>query len=137
MSKYLTLYDVCADHPEAEKERRELCNDVITLCARVAELEKEREYDQRNAAMSQAESVKAYERIEELEAAMDYQMREEGALRDGLDAEREKLERLKTVLTEVRECAEYWSEYDVPVGIVDRMDEALVATAPSAPEASK
>ena len=32
------------------------------------------------------------------------------------------------MLQELRECAEYWSEYDVPVGIVDRID-AVIATA--------
>ena len=29
------------------------------------------------------------------------------------------------VLEELRESASYWSEYDVPVGIVERMDEAI------------
>lgn len=29
------------------------------------------------------------------------------------------------VLQELRESAEYWSEYDVPCGIVERMDAAL------------
>lgn len=32
---------------------------------------------------------------------------------------------LKTVLTELMESAEYWSEYDVPVGIIDRIKKAL------------
>lgn len=32
---------------------------------------------------------------------------------------------LLAVLQELRECAEYWSEYDVPLGIVDRIDAAL------------
>ena len=88
MGKYLDLYDVCVDHPEAENERQELCNQISSLRSALAE-------------------------------------------------KTAQVERLKTVLTEVRECAEYWSEYDVPVGIVDRMDEALAATAPATPEASK
>ncbi len=29
------------------------------------------------------------------------------------------------VLQEVRECAEYWSEYYVPIGIHERIDEAI------------
>lgn len=32
---------------------------------------------------------------------------------------------LLAVLQELRECADYWSEYDVPVGIVSRIDAAL------------
>lgn len=32
---------------------------------------------------------------------------------------------LLAVLQELRESAEYWSEYDVPCGIVERMDAAL------------
>ena len=34
-------------------------------------------------------------------------------------------QRLRAILTELIESAEYWSEYDVPIGIVDRMREAL------------
>jgi len=30
-----------------------------------------------------------------------------------------------SVLSELAECAEYWSEYDVPLGIVDRIRAAL------------
>lgn len=29
------------------------------------------------------------------------------------------------MLLELRECAEYWSEYDVPLGIVERLDETI------------
>lgn len=29
------------------------------------------------------------------------------------------------VLQELRECAEYWSDYDVPIGIHERIDEAI------------
>ena len=29
------------------------------------------------------------------------------------------------MLQELRECAEYWSEYDVPVGIVERLDSVI------------
>ena len=29
------------------------------------------------------------------------------------------------MLQELRECADYWSEYDVPVGIVERLDSVL------------
>jgi hypothetical protein len=32
---------------------------------------------------------------------------------------------LLTVMKELRASAEYWSEYDVPVGIVERMDQAI------------
>lgn len=32
---------------------------------------------------------------------------------------------LLEMLQELRECADYWSEYDVPVGIVERMDAVL------------
>ena len=28
-------------------------------------------------------------------------------------------------LRELRECAEYWSEYDVPLGIVERLDSVI------------
>ena len=30
-----------------------------------------------------------------------------------------------TMLRELRECAEYWSEYDVPLGIVERLDSVI------------
>ena len=29
-------------------------------------------------------------------------------------------------LLELRECADYWSEYDVPLGIVKRLDETIM-----------
>ena len=29
------------------------------------------------------------------------------------------------VLQELKECASYWSEYDVPIGIHERIDEAI------------
>ena len=29
------------------------------------------------------------------------------------------------MLLELQECAEYWSEYDVPLGIVDRLNETI------------
>lgn len=32
---------------------------------------------------------------------------------------------LLAMLQELRECAEYWSEYDVPVGIVERLDSVI------------
>ena len=31
-----------------------------------------------------------------------------------------------TVLEEVEECSRYWSEYDVPIGLHDRIQAALV-----------
>jgi chromosome segregation ATPase len=36
-----------------------------------------------------------------------------------------QLEQAKAVLTDLMESAEYWGEYDVPVGIVDRMRAVL------------
>lgn len=33
--------------------------------------------------------------------------------------------KMKTVITELLESAEYWSEYDVPIGIVQRMKESI------------
>lgn len=32
---------------------------------------------------------------------------------------------LLSVLLELKECSEYWSEYDVPVGIHDRINSAI------------
>jgi hypothetical protein len=32
---------------------------------------------------------------------------------------------LLEVCKELSECAEYWSEYDVPIGIVDRLNNAI------------
>lgn len=32
---------------------------------------------------------------------------------------------LLKVLEELRECSDYWSEYDVPLGIVDRINAAI------------
>jgi predicted RNase H-like nuclease (RuvC/YqgF family) len=36
-----------------------------------------------------------------------------------------QLEQAKLVITDLMESAEYWGEYDVPVGIVDRMRAVL------------
>lgn len=35
------------------------------------------------------------------------------------------IEGLRTVLSELEESCEYWSEYDVPLGIVERIKAAL------------
>ncbi len=35
--------------------------------------------------------------------------------------EKEMLE----ILLELQECASYWSEYYVPIGLVDRLDETI------------
>ena len=32
---------------------------------------------------------------------------------------------LLEVLEEIKECSDYWSEYDVPLGIVDRINAAI------------
>jgi hypothetical protein len=32
---------------------------------------------------------------------------------------------MRSVLTELQECAAYWSEYDVPLGIHERIDNAI------------
>lgn len=37
----------------------------------------------------------------------------------------EKLIKCTSVIKELLESAAYWSEYDVPIGIVDRMREAI------------
>ena len=42
--------------------------------------------------------------------------------KDKLQAENKKL---RDIVTELLESAEYWSEYDVPIGIVDRMKKAI------------
>ncbi len=36
------------------------------------------------------------------------------------------------VLQELRECADYWSEYHVPLGIVERIDAAIMAATQAA-----
>ena len=38
------------------------------------------------------------------------------------------IEGLRTVLSELEESCEYWSEYDVPLGIADRIKETLEKT---------
>lgn len=35
---------------------------------------------------------------------------------------------LLSICEELRESAEYWSEYDVPLGIVDRLIDAIAST---------
>ena len=37
----------------------------------------------------------------------------------------EKYKKMHALIEELLESAEYWSEYDVPLGIVDRMREVL------------
>lgn len=41
-----------------------------------------------------------------------------------------RIDKLRAVLQELRDCSEYWSEYDVPVGIVERMDAVLADHVP-------
>jgi hypothetical protein len=41
---------------------------------------------------------------------------------NAIKAERDEL---LAVLKELQESAAYWSEYDVPIGIVDRINEAI------------
>jgi hypothetical protein len=43
-----------------------------------------------------------------------------------LDKLKAKADELKTILTELYRASDYWSEYDVPVGMVDRMHEVLL-----------
>ena len=40
-------------------------------------------------------------------------------------SQRRKGAQLLEVCKELSECAEYWSEYDVPIGIVDRLNNAI------------
>lgn len=40
---------------------------------------------------------------------------------------RDAVAKMIAVLREVDECAAYWSEYDVPIGIHDRIKAALAA----------
>lgn len=44
-----------------------------------------------------------------------------------LYALREQRDQLLAVLTELQECSAYWSEYDVPLGIVGRIDAAIAS----------
>jgi hypothetical protein len=45
-----------------------------------------------------------------------------------LEKERDSL---LAMCVELSECAEYWSEYDVPIGIVDRLNAAIAAVEPT------
>jgi hypothetical protein len=47
-------------------------------------------------------------------------------------ADRRRVEAMLPVLIELRECAEYWSEYYVPLGIHERIDAAIAAEASAA-----
>jgi uncharacterized coiled-coil DUF342 family protein len=38
---------------------------------------------------------------------------------------RKKTDKMREVLTELQQCSEYWSEYVVPLGIHERIKEAL------------
>jgi 2-phospho-L-lactate guanylyltransferase (CobY/MobA/RfbA family) len=52
----------------------------------------------------------------------------ENALRDitiELQDLKEQNERMSAVLQELDECASYWSDYDVPVGIHERIKSAI------------
>lgn len=44
--------------------------------------------------------------------------------KENAELEQQKLEMLE-LLSELYDSAEYWSEYDVPIGIVDRIKEQL------------
>lgn len=44
--------------------------------------------------------------------------------KENAELEQQKLEMLE-LLSELHDSAEYWSEYDVPIGIVDRIKEQL------------
>jgi len=47
---------------------------------------------------------------------------------DTIEDLHDEIGRLRAVLTELDESCEYWSEYDVPLGIVDRIKAALEQT---------
>jgi hypothetical protein len=67
----------------------------------------------------------AIDRVTVLEAENAYlrAANSDGAeLLQSLLAEREQL---RAVLKELSDCSEYWSEYDVPIGIHDRINAAL------------
>ena len=42
-------------------------------------------------------------------------------------SERDRLREAYEVLKELQECSSYWSEYCVPIGIHDRIDNAITA----------
>ena len=49
-----------------------------------------------------------------------------GCIKDMLAARTDaQIAELVAVLRELADCAEYWSEYDVPIGIHDRIKAAL------------
>lgn len=37
----------------------------------------------------------------------------------------EQAQMMLDMLIELQECADYWSEYDVPLGIVDRLNDVI------------
>ena len=47
---------------------------------------------------------------------------------DTIEDLHDEIGRLRAVLTELDESSEYWSEYDVPLGIVDRIKAVLEQT---------
>lgn len=47
---------------------------------------------------------------------------------DTIEDLHDEIGRLRAVLTELDESSDYWSEYDVPLGIVDRIKAALEQT---------
>lgn len=49
----------------------------------------------------------------------------EAGFRNAYLRQQARIDKLRAVLQELRDCAAYWSEYDVPVGIVERMDAVL------------
>ena len=49
-----------------------------------------------------------------------------GGLLDEVERLQTQRTAMLTVLEEVEECSRYWSEYDVPIGLHDRIQAALV-----------
>ncbi len=45
--------------------------------------------------------------------------------RGGVMSHTRRLDDMLAMLEEIRECAYCWSDYEVPVGIVERLDEVI------------
>lgn len=63
--------------------------------------------------------IKALDHMDKAKAAMLL------AYADGLDHSKKVNAEMLAVLKELQESAAYWSEYDVPLGIVDRINQAI------------
>lgn len=115
-----------ADEIEKLRERLEFANNAnLKFSSEIERLRGEVERLRGEVVQQMTWKTQAQDKRDDLQDEVDSLrnlMKLNRQVHDVLEAERDAAVK---VLIELRESASYWSEYDVPVGIVDRIDAAI------------